>query len=223
MQRVSPASLLVAKAGYFSMISTCEALREEWLRLPSTDPHPLRDLADQVAGPAGPLASGSGRAAAVGVSVTTLIPRGRDLIVMVGKRGRMVATDPGSWHVLPSGMLEPAGPQPVASESPLVTTAQRELDEELGVAIPADELEGRLEVLGIAMDLLRLRPEICLRLVLRPAEAEDAVLERAASEFATLRAVRVSRSALGAWWARMTPDLLTPAGAGAMTLLEDRL
>jgi len=102
-------------------------------------------------------------------------------------------------------------------------SVRTELAEELGVLFPVDEMDERLEVLGVAVDLLRLRPEICLRLNLEGTETASVGHIPSAGEFAAITEVTVESSGLASWWDRMTPDSLTPAGAGALALLEDRL
>jgi len=151
----------VVRGGYFAMLATCDALRAElvaagpdadWDRLP------LRVRAHEVAGD--PLTSGAGRAAAVGVSAL-LVVRDRDGTpgVVLGRRSDRVGTDAGRWHVAPSGMLEPA-----TDGRHLETTVGHELEEELGVVSSPGGVAGALRVLGVATDLLRLRPDVVVLL-----------------------------------------------------------
>jgi 8-oxo-dGTP pyrophosphatase MutT (NUDIX family) len=130
------------RAGYFDMVATGDAL--------AGDPA-LRARALALAG-ADPLRRGDGRVAAIGLSVAATLPDGR---VLLGRRRAELPLDPGRWHVVPSGMLEP-GPDPIAA------AVAREAREELGVTI--DPAAPR--VLGLGWDLARLRPEVCVALAL---------------------------------------------------------
>jgi 8-oxo-dGTP pyrophosphatase MutT (NUDIX family) len=171
------------RAGYFDMVATCDAL--------AGDPA-LRARALALAG-AEPLRRGDGRAAAIGLSVAATLPDGR---VLLGRRRAELPLDPGRWHVVPSGMLEP-GPEPVA------TAVAREAREELGLTIdPA-----AVRVLGLGWDLDRLRPEVCVALAL------DAVPAGAGGdEFDVVDAFDVARP----------PAPLTPGAACALALLAKR-
>jgi 8-oxo-dGTP pyrophosphatase MutT (NUDIX family) len=106
-----------------------------------------------------PLRRGDGRVAAIGLSVAATVPGGR---VLLGRRRADLPLDPGRWHVVPSGMLEP-GPDPIAA------AVAREVREELGVVVDPRAVR----MLGLGWDLERLRPEVCvaLRLQVVPGRA----------------------------------------------------
>jgi 8-oxo-dGTP pyrophosphatase MutT (NUDIX family) len=193
-----------APGSYFDMLATCDALRAEFEG--TGGDLPLRRLAHRIAGD--PLRSGAGRAAGIGVSVLLTLP-GQPRRLVVGRRGSGVATDAGRWHVAPSGMLEPDG---------VSGTVTRELREELGVELDRREVTGRLRLLGICHDLLRLRPDIVVRLDLEPGEIPD--LARSEAEFAELADVEVSPTGLAAFWEEHSPATVTPPAAGAIALLE---
>ena len=159
-------TLIAQRGGYFAMIATADALRAEAIGDPN-DRGPLRRRALALSENR-PMQSGFGRAAAVGVSVVTTVGVAFGRAAILGRRRTDLATDPGHWHVVPSGMIEPAPP----GEDPLLTTIARELREELGLSITG--LENRLQMLGIAYDEARMRPEICLRLDLDVNESEGA-------------------------------------------------
>jgi 8-oxo-dGTP pyrophosphatase MutT (NUDIX family) len=159
LDRIEDNTLIATPSTYFAMLATCDALREEWVRRGTG---PLRDRADSAAG-GDPLHRGTGRAAAIGVSVVVTVTAG-STHVLLGRRRSDLATDPGKWHVVPSGMLEPT-----TSGDPLIATVRHELTEELGVEVSAQFLTQHLRTLGFAFDLLRLRPEICLALDLGDA------------------------------------------------------
>ena len=139
-----------------------------------------------------PLRRGDGRIAALGLSVAATLPDGR--VLLAGAAVRSSRSDPGAWHVVPSGMLEPE-PDPIA------TGVAREALEELGVA--ADP--SAVRVLGLGWDLARLRPEVCVALAL------EAVPARAGGdEFDVVEAFAVARP----------PSPLTAGAACALALLR---
>jgi 8-oxo-dGTP pyrophosphatase MutT (NUDIX family) len=207
-----------ASAGYFDAIATSDSLREEYLRTSGSIADlsllPLRGLAHRASG-GDPLHRGRGRVAAVGVSVAVTLPLGSLRAVVVGRRNNEVATDPGMWHVAPSGTLEPA------EEDAVIALVRHELSEELGIELPApDRLEERLKTLGVSHDLLRLRPEICLRLDLEQGEYPSEGLSLSSREFQDIDIVELSIIGLQDFWRTHPPEMLTSAAAGTIALLE---
>jgi 8-oxo-dGTP pyrophosphatase MutT (NUDIX family) len=168
------------RAGYFDMVATADAL--------AGDPA-LRARAVALAG-GEPLRRGDGRVAALGLSVATVLPGGR---VLLGRRRAGLPLDPGAWHVMPSGMLEPE-PDPIAA------AVAREGREELGVDVD----RGAVRMLGLGWDLARLRPEVCLALTLEAAPAGAG-----GDEFDAVEAFDPARP----------PSPLTPGAACALALL----
>lgn len=169
------------RAGYFDMVATADAL--------AADPG-LHARASALAGD-DPLHRGDGRAAAIGLSVAALVPGGR---VLLGRRRADLPLDPGRWHVVPSGMLEPE-PDPIAA------ALAREAGEELGVDVDPDAVR----MLGLGWDLARLRPEVCVALAL------EAVPARAGGdEFDVVQAFALAEA----------PAELTPGAACALSLLS---
>jgi 8-oxo-dGTP pyrophosphatase MutT (NUDIX family) len=214
--------IVCATGGYFDAIATSESLRSEYLdrvgrkagsRI-GLDDLPLRRLAHE-ASTGDALHSGRGRVAAVGVSVAVTVPGASGRALVLGLRSQRVATDPGMWHVAPSGTLEPNGVDPV------IEVVERELSEELGVRIGLGEpLTGRLKPLGIGFDLLRLRPDICLQLDLVEQEIPRQGLALGQAEFQDQCLVELSSSSMSEFWASHPPETLTPAGTAAIALLE---
>jgi len=214
--------LICAGGGYFDAIATSDSLRAEYLDCVARDSElhidldalPLRRLAHEAcAGDA--LHSGRGRVAAVGVSVVVTLPVASGRALLLGLRSHGVATDPDMWHVAPSGTLEPEGADPV------IDVVERELSEELGVRVGTSEaLSARLKPLGIGFDLLRLRPEICLLLDLSEQELPPQGLFLAPGEFQNQCLVELSDSSMSEFWASHPPEILTPAAAAAIALLE---
>lgn len=235
------------RGGYFAMIAACDGVRAEldaagpdgaeaavtgspaghgrpdvtrWYRPdpPPLDALPLRALVHAAAG-GDPLASGAGRAAGLGVSVVTTVPAGSGRAVVLGRRSGAVATDSGLWHIAPSGMLEDL------EGGVLAGTVALELSEELGVDLPVAQVAARATVLGLVHDLTRLRADLAVRLDLTAAEAAG-ITAPPGGEFDALRLVPVDPvdpAGLDALWREHPPERLTPAGAGALALLEGAL
>lgn len=214
-----PTRLQVTTGGYFAMVATCDALRAERLAAdPATDDAalPLRRLAHDLAGD--PLASGAGRVAALGLSVVVTVPdphaadpRARSLLL--GRRSTSNALDVGHWHVAPSGMVEPDSPDDGRAARPLSQTLVTELAEELGVTLTVEDAAARARVLGVVHDLLRLRPDVAVRLDLTTDEAGGI---RIGDEFDDLTRVPLAALRDGDW---TPPGPLTPAATGALRLL----
>jgi 8-oxo-dGTP pyrophosphatase MutT (NUDIX family) len=180
MTAVAGGVVRARRAGYFDMVATADAL--------AGDPA-LHARAGALAGD-DPLRRGDGRAAAIGLSVAALVPGGG---VLLGRRRADLPLDPGLWHVVPSGMLEPE-PDPVAG------ALAREAHEELGVDVDS----AAVTMLGLGWDLARLRLEVCVALSL------DAVPQRAGGdEFEVVEAFDPARPPTG----------LTPGAACALALL----
>ena len=230
------------RGGYFAMIAACDGVRAEldaagrpdvsrWYRRdpPPLDALPLRALVHAAAG-GDPLASGAGRAAGLGVSVVTTVPDGGAgpgasggagpgtpaRRVVLGRRSQAVATDSGLWHIAPSGMLEEL------DGGVLPATVALELAEELGVEIPVAEVAARATVLGLVHDLTRLRADLAVHLELTADEA-GRVAAPAGGEFDALSGRAVDPASFDALWREHPPERLTPAGAGALALLQDAL
>lgn len=208
LERIEGDVLHVTRSGYFAMLRTCDALIDELERAgDDTDPAglPMRARAHELAG-GRPLELGTGRAAAVGVSavVTTMVD-GRPGFV-IGRRRADLAADPGKWHVAPSGMVEPSD-----DGDPLGATTRAELREELGTGLTGS---GPPRVLGVAHDLRRLRPEMCLRIDV----AGGLRLPGSTGEFESFEIVPLDE--MPRFWREHGPDRLTPAAAGALALLE---
>jgi 8-oxo-dGTP pyrophosphatase MutT (NUDIX family) len=183
MTAVDGGTVRARRAGYFDMVATADALAGDAA---------LRARAVELAG-GDPLRRGKGPVAALGLSVATVLPDGR---VLLGRRRAGLPLDPGAWHVVPSGMLEPE-PDPIAA------ALAREGREELGVEVD----RGAVRMLGLGWDLARLRPEVCLALAL------EAVPARAGGdEFDAVEAFDVASP----------PAPLTPGAACALALLGKR-
>lgn len=210
--RGADGTLRCARGGYFDMLATTDVLRAEYMAAEPDGELPLRDLADAAAC-GDPLLRGSGRAAAVGVTVVVTVADADSRSVLVGRRRPDLGADAGLWHIAPSGMVEPRG-------RPLVDTAVSELCEELGLALADPD---RLAMLGIGWDLLRLRPEVCLRLDLAEADPSgpDAVVSD--SEYMEARRFSLTPDGIAEFWRTHPPPTVTPAAAAAIALLESHV
>ncbi len=235
LQRLDGAVVRAARAGYFAMIATCDAIRAELDAAPShvrdglpdrygpqrapVDDLPLRAAVHAAAG-GDPLASGAGRAAGLGVSAVMTVPTpggpAGSRSFVLGQRSAAVAIDAGLWHVAPSGMLEdlPGGA--------LAATVAVELAEEISVSLPVAQIAARATVLGLVHDLTRLRPDVSVRLDLTAQEAATVALP-AGGEFDDLVLVGTDPASVQRFWAEHPPERLTPAGAGALALMEQAL
>ena len=211
-----------AAGSFFDAILTSDSLRAEYVENASRgraaraglSALPLRELAHEAAG-RDVLRCGRGRVAAIGVSVAVTLPSQPARALVLGLRSDDLATDPGIWHVAPSGTLEPG------DTDPLIGVVARELSEELGIRLgTADDLAGRLTPLGVGFDLLRLRPEICLRLDLNRHEYPPGGPHLSASEFRDRRLVELSAASMNRFWQTHPPKTLTPAAAATIGLLE---
>ncbi len=211
-----------AAGGYFDAIATSDSLRAEYLNCTefevlARDPLsvlPMRRIVHQLAA-GDPLRSGHGRVAAIGVSVLTTVPVDHSRAVVLGLRSASVATDPNQWHVAPSGTLEP-GVADAVNE-----LVERELSEEVGVRLnAASSPASRWKVLGVGFDLLRLRPEICVRIDLHDDEVPESGLRLDEGEFQDSLLLELTRPAISEFWRTHPPQTVTPAAAAALALLE---
>jgi 8-oxo-dGTP pyrophosphatase MutT (NUDIX family) len=213
--------IAVVRGRYFDMLATCDAIRAEGLD------GPRRHRAVEVAG-GDPCSSGLGRAAAVGVTVLATRPVGERRVLVVGRRSQRVATDAGRWHLVPSGMLEL---DRSGHGAHLATTIATELAEELGVTVRPDAVEARAQVLGLAHDLGRLRPDLVVRIDLTEDDLTEDDLTGAelgfepprGGEFDDFEQVELSVPALDGFLRSRPSDRITPAAAGALQLLRDQL
>jgi 8-oxo-dGTP pyrophosphatase MutT (NUDIX family) len=183
MAAISEGLVRARVGGYYDMVATGDA--------PAAD-DVLRARAAALAG-GDPLRDGTGRVAAIALSVAALVPGGR---VLLGRRRADLPLDPGRWHVVPSGMLEPG-------EDPVGAALEREALEELGVAVARSSAR----VLGLGWDRARLRPEICLAVSLHAVPDGGG---SAAEEYDAVEAFAPERP----------PEPLTPGAACALALLR---
>jgi hypothetical protein len=225
MQRSGPGGVDAVRSSYAQMIRSCDALRAEYLAAAGRDRRelallPLRRRAHAVAG-ADPVRSGDGRAAAIGFSVVLVNRRGPIRELLIGERRRDLATDPGIWHVAPSGTLEPIGDDVVRE------TMRVEVPEELPAVAAVSQaavaaLIDRTRALGIGYDLLRLKPDLCM--VAEVGEDDSWFGDGALSpdEFVGARRVTLTPRGLADFWEAHGPEALTPAAAAAIALVEER-
>ena len=187
LDRIDHGRIHAVRAGYFDMIATCDALAD--------DPG-LHAYAQGLAAP-DPLRTGTGRAAAIGVSVIVV----RSGIFTLGRRSPHLPLDPGRWHVVASGTVDSRG---------LAGTLADELAGEHGITRPTGA-----RVIGLGYDLTRLRPEIAVMTTdlgdIPPPEPSD--------EFVEFREVALDLNAIATVW-----ELdLTPAAAVAVAAVEREL
>jgi hypothetical protein len=140
-----------------------------------------------------PIVSGDGRAAAVATSILLLCSRGSDCVFWLKQRGTLsIPINVDQLHVIPGGMFQAASGF-LDEEFDVIHNFKREYLEELfsrpdpsgTEAVPDyfyselpllylqelfDRGQANLELLGIAVDLLNLRPEICMMLTIGTPE-----------------------------------------------------
>ncbi len=183
---------------YFDMLATCDALDQEIQRHATTgSPTPLRDKLHALHDPTRYLRIGDGRSGVIGVAGLIVFPKDGEYVCIVGRRAASVATDPGRYHVLPAFVFQPSGPDDlIAGEWSLSRQIIREFGEE-AFAMPefadwphpvtgADYFDafppvadlyamladGRaaLELTGVVVSLLTLRPEVCSLILIQDEE-----------------------------------------------------
>jgi len=179
---------------YFDMMATCAALDQELkdaadsklLRVPSRSQLHRHLPADQA------MINGSGRSAAIGVACLTIFNHEGTYKAILARRSAQAATDPLHFHVLPAFIFQPSDehghfPEEWSVEHQVYREYLEELfgmDEvapdrydyfyehpamqHLQNLIAAGEAE--LYLTGIAINLLTLRPEICVLLLIHTPE-----------------------------------------------------
>lgn len=179
---------------YFDMLATCDALDQETRRhIEHGTATPLRDHLHRTHNPLSLLVDGVGRSAVIGVATLIVFPQDGHYTTLIGRRAGSLATDPGRYHVLPAFVFQPSGPpELIAGEWSLSQQILREFGEE-AFAMPeyadwpepvtsADYFadyppvadlramlaDGRavLELTGVVVSLLTLRPEVCAVIVI---------------------------------------------------------
>ncbi len=86
--------------------------------------------------------------------------------------------------------------------------------------VPPSTLAGRLRTMGIGFDLLRLRPEVCLRLDLHEREIAPGGPSLSTREFRRCSVLELSEASLRAFWELHPPGAITPAAAATIALIE---
>lgn len=187
--------------------------------------------------PGDPLRDGAGRCAGIGVSTVMRIATDDGHVVWLGRLSDRKATGGGAMHVMPSAMLEPEVHD--ANAVSIVDTVLREFAEELfdehGTGErwwvdtqPVAELlaliergDARLELTGVAMNLVNLRPEVCTLLRIDTHEWHARWAERVAMNWefeSAMRAVRFDDERTFADDLGSDLRALVPPAAGALGL-----
>jgi hypothetical protein len=179
---------------YYDMLATCAALDHEVKRSHSETLMrlPLRTQLHRTLNISQAVWSGQGRSATIGGAVLIVFNQGGEYQAILAQRNQQSATDPGFFHVLPAFIFQPTRPdQPLEDiEWRISHHIYREYLEELFGA-PEDETQSPhaiyehpalidlqamlsqgqagLYSLGITLNLLTLRPEICALLLIHDA------------------------------------------------------
>lgn len=185
--RTRPLRIEAAFGSYFDMIATCAALDQElqdaangtYIRAPQRS-HYHRSVTHEEA-----LTRGTGRSAAIGGIVLTVFNDEGTYRLLLGKRSAKQATRPNHIHLLPAFMFQPLQQPMHPQEWSLRHHVYREVLEELFGLDESDSLafydhpalvalqhmmdagQAGLYVTGIALNLMTLRPEITMLLLIR--------------------------------------------------------
>ena len=210
-RRLDGGRVVAGRSGYLTMLATSGALADPEVAAR------LRPLVERAAGD--PVAEGRGRASVVGISVVVEVAHDGGRQLLLGRRRADLAVEPGRWGLV-AGAVEPSG-----GPRPLRATVERELAEEVPDLLAAAGVRpsvaaGRAAVLGVAVNLVRLSPTVCIavRVALPPGAGPAAVLS--ASEFTETRLVPVTPGGLRVMWEELGADMTVNA-AGALAAWED--
>jgi 8-oxo-dGTP pyrophosphatase MutT (NUDIX family) len=210
-RRLDDGRVVAGRSGYLTMLATSGALAD-----PAVAAR-LRPLVERAAGD--PVAQGRGRASVVGISVVVEVAHDGAAHLLLGRRRADLAVEPGRWGLV-AGAVEPTG-----GPRPLRAAVERELAEEVPALLAAAGVRpsvaaGRAAVLGVAVNLVRLSPTVCVavRLALPPGAGRAAVLS--ASEFTETRLVPATQEGLRVMWEALGADMTVNA-AGALAAWED--
>ncbi|MDQ7025995.1 MAG: hypothetical protein Q9P44_10600 [Anaerolineae bacterium] len=167
---------------YYDMLATCYSMEQELID--SSDSKfirlPLRSQLHRELSPKNSLSDGRGRSAAIGCVALIVFNDGEDYQAIISRRTKSHATRSDSYHLLPAFIFQPMSEAMRDSEWSIEHHFYREWLEELfGMAEsdsmdfyqhPAlvdlrqmqDNKQAGLYLTGMAMNLLTLRPEICM-------------------------------------------------------------
>lgn len=214
--RIVGASVQCRRSSYFTMLATSGALAAELSDAggaPALDELPLRKRAVAMSG-GDPIASGRGRAAAVGLNIALIARGGGGRQTLLGRRSAQMAALPGLWSFV-AGNIEPAD-----GARPLPTALARELEEELPALATGDAAAAAEKAIvhGACMSLGRLGPSLIASSEIDCNIGDLGALDR--SEFDATRVVDLDDPE--GCWAGMAPGLMVPASAALMaSLLRD--
>jgi hypothetical protein len=194
---VNPLRIEAKLGRYFDMLATCDALDHElrdYARGRRSD-LPRRERLYETITPEDILQHGTGRSPAIGVATLTVFNHDGVYRAIIVRRSNTLATDAGQYHVAPAFVFQPSGPETFyADEWSVRHQVCREFGEEL-FAMPEftnwdspasaryfydhpgvndlramlDDGRAELHLMGIAVNLLSTRPEICVLLLIRDA------------------------------------------------------
>lgn len=193
--RRKPLKLSAELGKYFDMLATCAALDEELkdaaagklIRLPGRSQLHRHLPADQA------MINGRGRSAAIGVACLTVFNHDGTYKAMLARRSERAATDPLHFHVLPAFIFQPSDetwthPEEWSVEHQIYREYLEELFGSDEIAAPdhydyfyehpalaylktlMERGEAALYLIGITINLLTLRPEISVLLLIHTPE-----------------------------------------------------
>lgn len=206
---------------FFDGIRTSEALVAEAEKSPgaeSLDDLPLRWQVHQQVDDV--TADGAGRSAALSVSglLVANCPEGR--FALLGQRSLTQSYLPGSWDVMPDGLLT-IGPEGCSPTRDLLRRLARTAPRAAGHLESYPEC---VHPLGSAFALPGLR-WMLLYLIDIPSHTLDEALAWCgeSDEYSSLQAVRLQSEELQRFWNQVTPGNLTPMAAASLALAEQSL
>lgn len=241
--RLRPLRLTAEIGSYYDMLATCGALDREaraangFIRLPA------RTQLHRRYRPHDTLLHGNGRSAAIGVATLIVCYHEGEYQALFAQRTAQAATDPLSYHVMPTFMFQPAAAdRAVSAEWSVRHQIYREYLEEL-FGLPENpapqrpdyfydhpalltlrrylaEGQAKLYLTAVVINLLTLRPEICTLLLIHAPEWSASSFQTSgeAHEGRLCYAPIASDSALIAALPQGALASLPPQGAAALWL-----
>lgn len=206
--RAKPLRIDAQFGTYYDMLATCYSMEQELID--SSDSKfirlPLRSQLHRELSPKNSLTHGRGRSAAIGCVALIVFNDGEQYQAIISQRTTSHATRSESYHLLPAFIFQPMADEMRANEWSVEHHFYREWLEELFSMAESDSMDfyqhpalvdlrqmqdnkqAGLYLTGIAMNLLTLRPEICMLLLIHDdgwwqrVNAPDSPIKLATSE-----------------------------------------
>ena len=206
--RTNPLRIEAKFGQYFDMLATCYSMEQELLDAIDSKlvRLPLRSQLHREVSPKQSLTDGRGRSAAIGCVALVVFNDGQQYQAIVSHRTTSHATRSDSYHLLPAFIFQPMADTMREGEWSIQHHFYREWLEELFSMAESDSMDfynhpalddlrnmqdsgqAGLYLTGIAMNLLTLRAEICMLLLIHDADwwrrihADDSPIKLKTSE-----------------------------------------